>query len=234
MQEKSKTLKVSHIGKVPGHSMVNDWALPNRPQCFLPFDNLVPDLHPGRAIQTIEFKLICAKPNFWFGTDDFQGNRYEAAEVKFPGMLVQDMPNPCDLPYRMIDGRRRMEKLIRAGDVEGPFVVFHFEEGRRRKCLAEQIAAATSAHGVGQCPAERREGSSAAAKAARPPHGPHRQSHAVQQQLGPRARSQRRFLSPLRQVRPVRAQRGQLHSRGRWGISRRPSSRLNQHCGSSG
>lgn len=128
MQEKSKTLKVSHIGKIPGHSMFKDWALPNRPQCFLPFDEMVPALHPGREVQIIEFKQICAKPNFWFGADDFQGSRFDAAEVKFPGMLVKDMPNPCGLPFRMIDGRRRMEKLIRAGDAAGPFVIFQYEE----------------------------------------------------------------------------------------------------------
>ena len=108
--------------------MFNDWALPDRPYSYLPFNEFVPKLHPGRIPQQIEFDQICAKPNFWFGTDDFQGSRFESADPQFPGILVRAMPNPCDLPFRLIDGRRRMEKLKRAGKSTGPFVIFEYEE----------------------------------------------------------------------------------------------------------
>jgi hypothetical protein len=43
-------------------------------------------------------------------------------------MLIHAMPNPCDLPYRMVDGRRRLEKLKRRGLDAGKFYVFEFED----------------------------------------------------------------------------------------------------------
>ena len=76
----------------------------------------------------IRFSDICAKPGDWFGGDDFSGERYEAADPKYPGMLIHAMPNPCDLPYRMVDGRRRMEKLRRSGIDCGRFFVFELED----------------------------------------------------------------------------------------------------------
>lgn len=128
LDDKSKILQVTDFNQVPGHSMYKDWALPDRPYSYLPFKELVPALYPGRSPQMIEFSQICAKPNHWFGTDDFQGERFDQADPQFPGMLVQGMPNPCELPFRMIDGRRRLEKLKQNGDVSGLFMVLKFEE----------------------------------------------------------------------------------------------------------
>jgi hypothetical protein len=70
----------------------------------------------GKQPETVLFSDICAKSGNWFGGDDFSGKRYEDADVKYSGMLIRAMPNPCDRPYRMVDGRRRMEKLKRHGD----------------------------------------------------------------------------------------------------------------------
>jgi hypothetical protein len=39
-------------------------------------------------------------------------------------MLIRGMSNPCERDYRMVDGRRRMEKLRRKGEVAGHFFVF--------------------------------------------------------------------------------------------------------------
>ena len=120
-------LRVSHPSKVPGHSMYRDWALPGREYSYISLFHLVKK-HLGKNPETVRFSDICAKPGDWFGGDDFSGRRYEDADARYPGILIHSMPNPCDLPYRMVDGRRRMEKLRRSGLDAGKFYVFELED----------------------------------------------------------------------------------------------------------
>ena len=90
--------------------------------------DLAHQLLPGRVSQTIEFDGIYAKPGDWFGRDDFTGQRFEQADPNYPGLIIRNMPNPCGLPFRMIDGRRRLEKLRRKGAESGEFIVFECAE----------------------------------------------------------------------------------------------------------
>jgi len=121
-------VRITRLDQIPGHSMYGEWALPGRPCSFVPIAAMVKQLLPGRRPVLVRLDSICAKPGNWFGTDDFSGPRFEAADIRYPGLLVQDMPNPCQLPYRMIDGRRRLEKLRRMGLGESWFHVFTFTE----------------------------------------------------------------------------------------------------------
>jgi len=121
-------LRVSSPSKVPSHTMYGDWALPGREYSYIALIDLAKKHMHGKQAETILFNDICAKPGDWFGGDDFSGERYEAAEPKYPGILIHAMPNPCDRAYRMIDGRRRMEKLRRGGLEAGKFFVFEFED----------------------------------------------------------------------------------------------------------
>lgn len=121
-------LRVQHPDTVPGHSMYADWALPGRQYSYISLVDLVRNLGPGREPRVIMHKLICAKPGDWFGGNDFAGWRYEAADPRYPGILIADMPNPCELPFRMVDGRRRLHKLQSQGIRESPFFVFEFAE----------------------------------------------------------------------------------------------------------
>ncbi len=123
-------LRVSSLATVPGHSMHGDWALPDRQYSYLALLDLARKHMPGKRAQTIRFSDICAKPGDWFGKDDFAGPRFEAADTKFPGMVIRDMPNPCDRPYRLVDGRRRVEKLRRSGSDTGQFFVFEYADCR--------------------------------------------------------------------------------------------------------
>lgn len=111
---------------VPGHSMYGDWALPGREYSYISLVDLVHALGTGLKPQTVSHADICAKPGNWFGGDDFQGPRFDAADPQYPGLLIRDMPNPCERPFRMVDGRRRLEKLRRAGVNQSPFYVFDF------------------------------------------------------------------------------------------------------------
>lgn len=119
-------LRVTSPAEVPGHGMYGDWALPGRQYSYIALLDLAKKHMPGKQPELIRFDDICAKPADWFGGDDFSGPRYEAAQTKYPGLLVRGMPNPCQSPYRMIDGRRRMEKLKRGGINEGMFFVFDY------------------------------------------------------------------------------------------------------------
>lgn len=121
-------LRVQRLDDVPGHSMYADWALPGRQYSYISLVDLARNLGLGRTPRAIEHAQICAKPGDWFGGNDFAGMRYEAADPRYPGILVADMPNPCERPFRMIDGRRRLHKLQLQGIKESPFFVFHYTE----------------------------------------------------------------------------------------------------------
>lgn len=121
-------LRVSKLSEVPGHTMCGDWALPGRRYSYIALLDLARKHLPGKQAQAIHFCDICAKPGDWFGKDDFSGPRFDAADTKYPGMLIRDMPNPCDRAYRMVDGRRRMEKLRREGADGGKFFVLDYAD----------------------------------------------------------------------------------------------------------
>lgn len=123
-------LRVSKPSNVPGHTMYGDWALAGREYSYIALIDLAKKHMPGKQTETVRFSDICAKPGNWFGGDDFSGERYEAADTQYPGILIHAMPNPCDLPYRMVDGRRRMEKLRRSGIERGNFFVFEYADCR--------------------------------------------------------------------------------------------------------
>lgn len=108
--------------------MYADWALPGRLCSYLPLEAMFGQLLPGRRPVLVPLDSICAKPGDWYGTDEFQGPRFDAADMDIPGVVVLHMPNPCKLPYRMIDGRRRLEKLCRAGRQEAWFHILTFAE----------------------------------------------------------------------------------------------------------
>jgi len=128
MQHNGKCLTVHSAAEVPGHSMYGDWAIPGREYSYISLFDLVHKHGANRVPLTIEHTEICAKPGDWFGANDFSGERFKAADPRFPGLLVKYMPNPCNRSYRMVDGRRRLEKLNRMGIGRSLFVVFDYEE----------------------------------------------------------------------------------------------------------
>jgi hypothetical protein len=121
-------LKVKHHKAVPGHTMFGDWALPGRPNSYIALGDFAKACLHGKGPTRVTLTEICVKPGDWFGTNDFSGLRFEKADPRYPGILVRDMPNPCGLPYRMIDGRRRLEKIRRCGETSSLFYVFDFAE----------------------------------------------------------------------------------------------------------
>lgn len=54
---------------------------------------------------------------------DVHGVRYKVADENFPLIVVQDMENPHNKKYRMIDGRHRLKKQLNSGNTELLFYV---------------------------------------------------------------------------------------------------------------
>lgn len=130
MKTQHAILEVLHPSQAPGHSMYGDWALPGRRYSYIALSDLVMRRMPGKVPAWVQLEKICAKPGNWFGTDDFSGPRFANADTRYPGFLVHAMPNPCKLPYRLIDGRRRLEKIRRSGALAAHFYVFEYSEVR--------------------------------------------------------------------------------------------------------
>tara|TARA_B100000700_G_scaffold77272_1_gene86703 strand:- start:2319 stop:2744 length:426 start_codon:yes stop_codon:yes gene_type:complete len=59
----------------------------------------------------------------------WSGKRYDEADIKYPGIITTG-PNPYDNEYRMVDGRRRIHKLLSNGVIESNFYVILWEELR--------------------------------------------------------------------------------------------------------
>jgi len=108
--------------------MYGDWALPGRKYSYIALGDLVARHLPGKVPTCVQFAHICAKPGDWIGGNDFSGARFATADPRYPGFVVRGMPNPCQLPFRLIDGCRRLEKLRRAGAMAADFYVFEYSE----------------------------------------------------------------------------------------------------------
>jgi hypothetical protein len=125
----AKTLEFSSTSAIPGHTMFGEFALPGRLFSTLLMDDLADFLvASGRKPRVVRLAKIYAKPRDYTGIDDFEGERYEQADPSYPGLVVQGMPNPDKLPYRMVDGRRRLHKLRLQGRRTALFYVFDYEE----------------------------------------------------------------------------------------------------------
>ena len=59
------------------------------------------------------------------------GRRYVNCDPSIPGILVKDGPNPFDLPYRMVDGKHRIERLIAEGETKSLFNVITYSKVKR-------------------------------------------------------------------------------------------------------
>jgi len=96
--------------------MYGDWAWPGMEYSSLSIEALFKNgVVTKNHYSILRVKYICAKPGDFYGFDDFKGDRFEKADIQFPLLVVRNMPNPCQTPYRLIDGRHRLEKLLRTG-----------------------------------------------------------------------------------------------------------------------
>ena len=55
------------------------------------------------------------------------GKRFHDCDETIPGILLKGGPNPYNNPYRMVDGRHRIEKLISQRKTKGKFYVIEYK-----------------------------------------------------------------------------------------------------------
>lgn len=77
-------------------------------------------------IKTVQLKTIGWKDKQWF-PNKWDGERYDAADVKYPGIITNG-PNPHDNKYRMLDGRRRLHKLLTAKVKSSEFYILDWKD----------------------------------------------------------------------------------------------------------
>ena len=93
------------------HSCKGDWRIGNVDR-WLHLSRLIPLLQ-NRSPILIDHSEICWK---FKGQHDYvkenSPERYNAADITIPGIVVFGAPNPDNSKYRMIDGVHRMSKRI--------------------------------------------------------------------------------------------------------------------------
>lgn len=111
------------------HLINEEWALPhlrdNNTYC-INTSKLFPIVNDGAvSLKTIDFEHIAHHP-IW--KSNLTGPRFNLADIRFPGIVVENMPNPYNKPYRLIDGKHRLAKMILEGKQRSEFYVFQYEE----------------------------------------------------------------------------------------------------------
>ena len=54
--------------------------------------------------------------------------KYSTADPAYPGIVIENAPNPYDNKYRMIDGRHRIMKLLHSGVTSSQYYVLDYDE----------------------------------------------------------------------------------------------------------
>lgn len=123
----------NHPRLIPGHSMYGDAAFEGFEYSYVSIKSLLTSpVTPKPKLAKIQLTDVWSKPGDWFGIDDFdpESIRYQKADPSYPGIVVEGMQNPAGKPFRLIDGRRRLNKLKTLGVVEYPFYIFPLEAVR--------------------------------------------------------------------------------------------------------
>ena len=85
-------------------------------------------------LKTIDLCDIAWKGKHFFPhyTGDYcyccNGSFYKDIDLSYPGIVLENAPNPYDSKYRMIDGRHRIMKLLNSGVTSSQYYVINYDE----------------------------------------------------------------------------------------------------------
>jgi hypothetical protein len=91
------------------HVCIKEWQLTKGVDQYLEVRDTIPYLLDRESI------LISHDQIAWKCMDDPSAkldNRYIKCDISYPGIVVEDAPNPFSKKYRMIDGSHRMAKML--------------------------------------------------------------------------------------------------------------------------
>ena len=96
------------------HIMDGKWQLKNMPNLYIEIPEVISYINYKKIKpQSIPIKDIAYKD---LANIDVQGARFIMANQHFAGIVVENMENPYDKKYRLIDGRHRLLKTIQDND----------------------------------------------------------------------------------------------------------------------
>ena len=113
------------------HVMAGRWSLESlahleEPNYYMIRNKRLAPIIEKKEPVLVDFSEICHKG--MDKEDPHELQRYDKCNPRFPGIIVEGMPNYKNRKYRMIDGKHRIRKLKNAGANQGLFYVLSFSE----------------------------------------------------------------------------------------------------------
>jgi len=108
------------------HVLEWEWELPEYPGPHA--IDAYPDVYNWILVKHIDPEVIKFDDIAVKSLNPVNPTRYMNANTQYPGILVKYIHNPHNKPYRMIDGRYRLEKQKRNGNTEGLFYVLTYDQ----------------------------------------------------------------------------------------------------------
>ena len=124
-------------------SVVGNWEFPEFGNYSVIELRTIFHLLKEDKLKEVEFKDIAWRGKHFF--PNFSGNncwccsgrRYMQCDVKYPGILLDNVSNPYDNRYRMIDGKHRLQKMLLSGMTKSLFYVLDYDDVKNYICKGD-------------------------------------------------------------------------------------------------
>ena len=94
------------------HIMTGDWQLQGKPEMVIEIPKVI-QLINYRKLEPVELDIDCIAYKELDSIDTKEA-RYIVANTNYAGIVVEGMENPYNKKYRLIDGRHRLLKTMKA------------------------------------------------------------------------------------------------------------------------
>lgn len=94
------------------HIMTGDWQLQGKPEMVIEIPKVI-QLINYRKLEPVELDIDCIAYKELDNIDTEEA-RYIVANTNYAGIVVEGMENPYNKKYRLIDGRHRLLKTLKA------------------------------------------------------------------------------------------------------------------------
>jgi hypothetical protein len=114
------------------HSMRGEWEIKNIGPSIIKIPLLFPlikykNIYPQKlTLDDVSYKKLDAV--------DTNSRRFILADITYPLIAVENMPNPHGKRYRMIDGRHRLLKQINLGNSKFLFYILQYDDIKQFIC----------------------------------------------------------------------------------------------------
>ena len=115
-------------------SVVGNWELPEFGKYSLISMKNISHLLKENKLKEVDFKDIAWRGKHFFPNLSGDncwccgGKRYAGCDIKYPGILIDNVSNPYDNRYRMIDGKHRLQKMLLSGMTKSLFYVLEYDD----------------------------------------------------------------------------------------------------------